>query len=65
MFSSWSDPSARSICMRVCPFNRSYDKMTDRLWRWFAIGRWRAGKMVGGALAGRVAHGFGLVAEGQ
>jgi hypothetical protein len=27
--------------MRVCPFNRSYDRLADRLWRWLATGRWR------------------------
>ena len=30
-----------AICMRVCPFNRSYDRFLDRLWRWLATGRWR------------------------
>ncbi len=27
-----------AICMRVCPFNRRYDRWPDRLWRWLAIG---------------------------
>ncbi len=31
-----------AICMRVCPFNRSYDRFADRLWRRLATGRWRA-----------------------
>ncbi|WP_170789276.1 4Fe-4S double cluster binding domain-containing protein [Ruegeria lacuscaerulensis] len=30
-----------AICMRVCPFNRDFDKLTDRLWRKLALGRWR------------------------
>ena len=30
-----------AICMRVCPFNRGYDRFTDRLWRRLATGRWR------------------------
>lgn len=28
-----------AICMRVCPFNRRYDRWQDRLWRWLAMGR--------------------------
>lgn len=28
-----------AICMRVCPFNRQYDRWPDRLWRWLAMGR--------------------------
>jgi epoxyqueuosine reductase len=31
-----------AICMRVCPFNRRYDRWQDRLWRWLAVSRWRA-----------------------
>ena len=30
-----------AICMRVCPFNRTYDRPFDRLWRWLATGRGR------------------------
>ncbi len=30
-----------AICMRVCPFNRSYATWQDRLWRWLAIGPWQ------------------------
>ncbi|NOX72131.1 MAG: reductive dehalogenase [Alphaproteobacteria bacterium] len=30
-----------AICMRVCPFNRQYDRWQDRLWRWLAMGRGR------------------------
>lgn len=30
-----------AICMRVCPFNRRYDRLSDRLWRWLALGRGR------------------------
>ncbi|MCB2136962.1 MAG: 4Fe-4S dicluster domain-containing protein, partial [Rhodobacteraceae bacterium] len=30
-----------AICMRVCPFNRRYDRWQDRLWRRLALGRWR------------------------
>lgn len=30
-----------AICMRVCPFNRRYDRFTDRVWRWLATGRGR------------------------
>jgi len=30
-----------AICMRVCPFNRRYDRIADRLWRWLATSRWR------------------------
>lgn len=30
-----------AICMRVCPFNRRYDRWRDRLWRWLATGRGR------------------------
>lgn len=28
-----------AICMRVCPFNRRYERWQDRLWRWLALGR--------------------------
>lgn len=28
-----------AICMRVCPFNRSYTDWRDRLWRWLATGQ--------------------------
>jgi len=31
-----------AICMRVCPFNRRYDRWQDRVWRWLATGRARA-----------------------
>lgn len=31
-----------AICMRVCPFNRTYEGWADRLWRWLALGRGRA-----------------------
>jgi len=31
-----------AICMRVCPFNRSYARWGDRLWRRVALSRWRA-----------------------
>ena len=27
-----------AICMRVCPFNRKYDRIMDRVWRWLATG---------------------------
>jgi epoxyqueuosine reductase len=27
-----------AICMRVCPFNREYNRWQDRLWRWLAMG---------------------------
>lgn len=30
-----------AICMRVCPFNRRYDSLADRLFRRLATGRWR------------------------
>lgn len=30
-----------AICMRVCPFNRRYDGMADRLFRTLATSRWR------------------------
>jgi ferredoxin len=30
-----------AICMRVCPFNRQYDRWQDRLWRFLALGRGR------------------------
>jgi len=30
-----------AICMRVCPFNRTYNFWPDRLWRWLALGRGR------------------------
>lgn len=30
-----------AICMRVCPFNRKYDRWQDRLWRWLATGKHR------------------------
>jgi ferredoxin len=30
-----------AICMRVCPFNRKYDRWQDRLWRWLATGQGR------------------------
>ncbi len=30
-----------AICMRVCPFNREYDRWQDRLWRYLATGRGR------------------------
>jgi epoxyqueuosine reductase QueG len=38
-----------AICMRVCPFNRRYDRWQDRLWRWLATGQ-------GGARGRRVAQ---------
>lgn len=31
-----------AICMRVCPFNRRYDRFADRIWFRLAISRWRA-----------------------
>ena len=31
-----------AICMRVCPFNRRYDKLVDRIWFALATSRWRA-----------------------
>jgi len=31
-----------AICMRVCPFNRTYERWQDRLWRKLAMGRGRA-----------------------
>jgi epoxyqueuosine reductase len=31
-----------AICMRVCPFNRTYERWQDRLWRWLAMGPYRA-----------------------
>jgi epoxyqueuosine reductase len=30
-----------AICMRVCPFNRTYDSWSDRVWRKLATGRGR------------------------
>ena len=30
-----------AICMRVCPFNRRYSGLADRLWRWLALSRFR------------------------
>jgi epoxyqueuosine reductase len=30
-----------AICMRVCPFNRRYDGVLDRLWRRLALSRFR------------------------
>ncbi|WP_370455050.1 reductive dehalogenase domain-containing protein [uncultured Ruegeria sp.] len=30
-----------AICMRVCPFNRDYDRLRDRVWRALALGRMR------------------------
>lgn len=30
-----------AICMRVCPFNRRYDRWQDRLWLKLATGKWR------------------------
>ncbi len=30
-----------AICMRVCPFNKTYDGILDRLFRRFATSRWR------------------------
>ena len=30
-----------AICMRVCPFNRRYDSVRDRLWYALATSRWR------------------------
>lgn len=30
-----------AICMRVCPFNRRYDRWQDRLWRRLAMGKGR------------------------
>ncbi|MGB7320672.1 MAG: reductive dehalogenase domain-containing protein [Albidovulum sp.] len=31
-----------AICMRVCPFNRRYDRLSDRIWRRLALSRFRA-----------------------
>ena len=31
-----------AICMRVCPFNRTYTSILDRLWRRLATSKWRA-----------------------
>lgn len=28
-----------AICMRVCPFNRTYERWADRVWRYLATGR--------------------------
>lgn len=30
-----------AICMRVCPFNRKYDTLSERIWRHLATGRGR------------------------
>ena len=30
-----------SICIRVCPFNRDYERPLSRLWLWLAGTRWR------------------------
>lgn len=30
-----------AICLRVCPFNRDFNKLSDRIWRKLALSRWR------------------------
>ena len=30
-----------AICMRVCPFNRTYNSFIDKLWRWLATSSFR------------------------
>jgi len=30
-----------AICMRVCPFNLTYNSFTDKLWRWLATSSFR------------------------
>ncbi len=43
-----------AICMRVCPFNRTYAKWHDRVWRWLATGRLGvAGRRIARAWAAR------------
>lgn len=41
-FNYWAKlQSDCAICMRVCPFNRDFNKLPDRLWRRVALSRWR------------------------
>ncbi|MGI9625745.1 MAG: 4Fe-4S double cluster binding domain-containing protein, partial [Longimicrobiales bacterium] len=36
-FRFWSNQNTDcSICVRVCPYNRTYDRWRDRVWRWLA-----------------------------
>lgn len=42
-FGFWAKTSTDcAICMRVCPFNRDFDRWYNRLWRWIALSRFRA-----------------------
>lgn len=41
-FSFWAKLSSDcAICMRVCPFNRDYNRLRDRVWRRLALSRFR------------------------
>jgi epoxyqueuosine reductase len=41
-FKFWTSQNTEcSICIRVCPYNRTYKTRRDRLWRWLAKGRLR------------------------
>lgn len=41
-FGFWASlQSDCAICMRVCPFNRDYARLRDRIWRRLALSRWR------------------------
>ncbi|MBE1282620.1 MAG: 4Fe-4S dicluster domain-containing protein [Rhodobacteraceae bacterium] len=41
-FSFWAKMASDcAICMRVCPFNRDYTRLRDRLWLRLALSRWR------------------------
>jgi len=41
-FGFWTQQNSDcSICIRVCPYNRDYDKPFSRLWLWLAGTRWR------------------------
>ena len=41
-FSYWAKlKSDCAICMRVCPFNRDFSSLINRLWRWLATSRFR------------------------
>ena len=42
-FSFWAKTSTDcAICMRVCPFNRDFSRLGNRIWRWLALSRFRA-----------------------
>jgi epoxyqueuosine reductase len=41
-FGFWAQQNSDcSICIRVCPFNRDYERPLSRLWLWLAGTRWR------------------------